>query len=634
MGGLNPVGAARSLRRRAARALGLGLIAGVVAFGALFAPPGTVPLRAADPPPAAASVDDYYYSAWHVELSVSADAAGRSVARVTETITAQFPDSDVNRGIVRGIPIDYAGWSTDPRDFSVTDEAGRAVPFRVSDAQGARLVGIGDANYVHGEQTYVLGYTLSDVILPVDDGPGDELYWDLMGTDHGPRIDSFTAEVTFSPETATALDGNIACYSGLFLGGARCSFTGTGTPDAPITIAPMELSRDHGVTLAVGLTPGAFAQPPNRRPSFTLQALPLIVSGLAAAGGIAIPFVVRSERQRRRVARGTIVPQYDVPAHLPPLIAAPLIGRSAAPAGPAQIVHLAVNGVTRLEDGPSALQGGAPQPVIRVLDPNRVRDPLDHQALQTFVPGAAPGSAIVVPQRSTPFASGVAALERAGGAEAVHRGYLTKDRLRGSAWLGFSVLVLAVLGFVLGWVTFGVRGPGAPALAVLISAVAITPTFYAMKRHLVCTPSGAEVAEWLAGVELFIRVAEADRLRVLQSYSGAERRQVGELNVIELYEKLLPYAMLFKLEREWSEVLRVRYEANPQYSAPWYPELNHSRFGSLSSSMTRYTGALASASRFSTYSGGASFGSYSGSSGSSGGGYVGGGGGGGFTHGR
>ena len=38
----------------------------------------------------------------------------------------------------------------------------------------------------------------------------------------------------------------------------------------------------------------------------------------------------------------------------------------------------------------------------------------------------------------------------------------------------------------------------------------------------------------LAGVREFIRVAEEDRLRMLQSYSGAERRQDGSVNVVVL----------------------------------------------------------------------------------------------------
>lgn len=136
--------------------------------------------------PAAAGVNDFHYDAWEVDYRLSADAEGRAQAQVTETISPHFPDTDVNRGINRGIVIDYLGASTDPRGFSVTTESGDPVPFMVRDEGEVRIVVIGNNRYVRGLQTYVLRYTLSDVILARDDGKADEFYWDLMDVERGP----------------------------------------------------------------------------------------------------------------------------------------------------------------------------------------------------------------------------------------------------------------------------------------------------------------------------------------------------------------------------------------------------------------------------------------------------------------
>ncbi|MEB0015237.1 hypothetical protein QN416_26965, partial [Glaciimonas sp. Cout2] len=68
---------------------------------------------------------------------------------------------------------------------------------------------------------------------------------------------------------------------------------------------------------------------------------------------------------------------------------------------------------------------------------------------------------------------------------------------------------------------------------------------------------------------MYIGVAETDRLRVLQSPQGALRSPYrpepgspemmvdpGQpLQVLKLYERLLPFAVLFGQEKDWSAVL-------------------------------------------------------------------------------
>lgn len=67
----------------------------------------------------------------------------------------------------------------------------------------------------------------------------------------------------------------------------------------------------------------------------------------------------------------------------------------------------------------------------------------------------------------------------------------------------------------------------------------------------------------LWGVHDYIRLAEQDRFRMLQSPSGALTRPRGDLEVLHLHERLLPYAVLFGLEKEWMRELDVRYRRIP-----------------------------------------------------------------------
>jgi uncharacterized membrane protein YgcG len=140
-----------------------------------------------------------------------------------------------------------------------------------------------------------------------------------------------------------------------------------------------------------------------------------------------------------------------------------------------------------------------------------------------------------------------------------------------------------------------------------------------LARRRPLTAKGAELKEHLDGLREFIRVAEADRLQMLQSVSGAERITTSDTTaIVKIYEKLLPFAVIFGLEKEWAQEIAKYYDTNPP---DWYS-------GSTGFHVAAFSAGLASlSSSVST--------SYSGSSGSSssggggGGGSSGGGGGGG-----
>ena len=63
----------------------------------------------------------------------------------------------------------------------------------------------------------------------------------------------------------------------------------------------------------------------------------------------------------------------------------------------------------------------------------------------------------------------------------------------------------------------------------------------------------------LDGLRQYLTLAEADRLRVLQSPSGALSRP-GPVETYLLDEKLLPWAVVFGVEREWLAHLKIAYD--------------------------------------------------------------------------
>lgn len=97
------------------------------------------------------------------------------------------------------------------------------------------------------------------------------------------------------------------------------------------------------------------------------------------------------------------------------------------------------------------------------------------------------------------------------------------------------------------------------ALAATILTIVVTPPSW--RRFL---PPARAKREHLDGLRQYLELAEADRLRALQSPAGAELLASADEPAVarfHLHERLLPYAVLFGLEREWIRQLRLEAEA-------------------------------------------------------------------------
>ena len=124
-------------------------------------------------------------------------------------------------------------------------------------------------------------------------------------------------------------------------------------------------------------------------------------------------------------------------------------------------------------------------------------------------------------------------------------------------------------------------------------------------------------------------MAEADRLKFLQSVKGADTTATG---VVNLYEKLLPYAAVFGLEESWLNEMKQYCELK-QVTEPDYL-LTGIAISDFSHTLHNTSDYINSATSYSSssISGGGGF--SSGFSGGGGGGFSGGGGGGGGGGGR
>jgi uncharacterized membrane protein YgcG len=346
---------------------------------------------------------------------------------------------------------------------------------------------------------------------------------------------------------------------------------------------------------------------------------------LASFGALAWAIVLRRTRLADAPGRPTIIAEYTPPRGFDVVTAAVIIKKTARAAA-AEILDLAVKRKIRLIDaGPQGVFAKSQTFALELLDPAGLEGPALELAQALFGQQLVVGTTYTITGRDATLSSRVRLMIQRATSAATTNG-LRKQGTAIYARLAVLAAVLALMGTVVSG--FGLLGNGLggglpfllflPAILVLVIVSSITA-----RKPL--TEAGSELRDHLKGLELYIRLAEADRLKMLQSPTGAERTTgAGDdpRQIVKVYEKLLPYASLFNLERQWAAELGKYYA---EESPDWYrgrDDFNTSLFVLSIGGLSVAASASYSESSSSSSSGG------SGGGGSSGGGGGGGGGGG------
>ncbi|MFP7761351.1 DUF2207 domain-containing protein [Marisediminicola sp. LYQ85] len=601
---------ARSVLTRSSAALAaLGFVALLTGGGAASAPASASSLRA--------DVDDFTFSSFDAVYELSADDEGRSQLRVTETIVAEFPDFDQNRGIFRVIPDRYDGHPIDLEIVSVTDESGE--PREVESEDGGEVTIAGD-DFVRGQQTYVITWEARNVTRFADDTGVDEFYWDVNGVDWAQPFDSVSATVVVDPELVDSLTGDIAAIAGetgATLSNANITSDSSAVVEATddgLVASATDLDPEETLTIAIAFEPETFVPRDNSfgaAPWPTISLVAMIVALAAAVWAL----VLRRTMLADAPGRGTIVAEYLPPKDASVAVAALVLHKQSV-ATTAQILDLAVTGHVRIVD-----ESTSSKPRYR-LDylTDEGATPDQREALHAlFGATLTPGE-----NRSLKKANEKSAKRFTKLAERVKKDAATDDTLKRVSHalpgIAFTVaLVAGLVSAVFAAVSLGgAFGGGVPILFLLASAAAIVVALTAVAK-VPLGARGVRVRDHLLGLKTYIDLAEAERLRFLQSPEGAERARVSvddPAEVVRLHEKLLPYAVLFGVEKKWAAELGRFYEQNGTEPG-WYSgstTFNAAVFASTISSVST------SVSSYSSPSGGTGGGISAGGGGGGGGG--------------
>ena len=582
-------------------------------------------------PAVAQGVDDFEFQSFHADYTLDQDASGRAPLSVVETIVALFPPQQ-NRGIVRALPLKDGEVPLDVTMVSITDEHGTPWYFERNDYDGFAEFALGTEEYLEGPTTFVLSYTLRDPVRHFEDSGDDEFYWDINGTGWAQTFDEVSAHIEVGPGLAAALTGNAACYVGYYGESDQCELS-RGGGGFDVSVGPV--GPYNTLTVSIGFEGGTVAQPQLPRDSWIVQLAPKALFGLLVAL-LVLSIFIKTAVWRDAPGRGTVIAEYTPPKGSDLLLDANVVKRPGEGL-PALFVDFAVRGLVKVVDnepGEPGVSGRRRFSLELVTSDGATARELG-VLVTVFGVSLRPGKRVRPGELDADTGAELYTLTAKAEAEALAEGLRAKPKshwpqiITRTAWLavlaqvgvGIWAIVNDVLDGTVVW-----PGIGTFVLAVAVPSVLILPARL--------TRQGAEQRDYLLGMRLYLTVAEEERLRMLQSPEGALRINVNDKDaVVKLYERLLPYAVLWGVEDQWVEKLRAVY---PSGSPDWLDgdTFDSSVFRSFTSSSTSSVRPIVTTTSSGGGSSWSSSGGSSSSSGSSGGGFSGGGGGGGGGGGR
>lgn len=206
---------------------------------------------------------------------------------VEETILYDFADQK-RHGIIREIP--KTKFNREGKEFilnfkllSVTEANGRSLTFRNESTKKNFIVRIGDADiYVTGQQSYVIHYRVEGALTYFSDH--DELYWNVTGNEWSVPIERAEAVVSF-PRAVDLSEIKYTGYTGKR--GSREQNIHFQTEGRELTAAAAErLPAYQGLTLAVEFPPDIveYLPPEEMKDFIDTLAGRMVVIGLIIAG--------------------------------------------------------------------------------------------------------------------------------------------------------------------------------------------------------------------------------------------------------------------------------------------------------------------------------------------------------------
>jgi uncharacterized membrane protein YgcG len=534
---------------------------------------------------------------YYTDIVINKDAS----VDIVETIEYNFGEK-WKHGIFRIIPIKYLTAKNNWRKIRVSNLNvlldNKDVKYKKS-KQGRNLnIRIGDANKtITGQHEYKISYTVKGSLNYF---PGyDELYWNVVGSEWEVPVEKSVTKIS-APKIIKS-----KCFQGVYGSLDECTTKSSSGESIVFEFKPLQPEEE--ATVVIGIQKGIIDKlTVGERIGWFLMdnwVLFLPVITLFWAGRRWWKYGRDPEGQ------GTIIPYYDTPNKLSVAESSVVMYNGLRSKDiSAMIIQLAVKGFIKIKQAKEGKVFKHTKYIFYKSEKyknknNKLTDEEEFLFKALFEFGD--DEKVTTDNLKDKFYKKVSALQSQSLTAVKNRNYLPK-KLK---YNGITLVIVGVVQMILLALSASLFGSMAVFSGVMNLVILVFFAFFMGHR----TKEGVIAKEKLLGLKLYLETAEKDRIKFHNAPSKNPQQ----------FEKLLPYAMIFGVEKEWAEQFKNMYNEPPD----WYQGTNGQVFNSvvLANSLSSFnkitSGSVASAPS-SASSGGSGF-----SGGGSGGGFGGGGGG-------
>ncbi len=565
--------------------------------------------------------------------------------QVTEQIIYDFGAAE-RHGIYRTIPlVSPNGPHITIENVTVTDEHGTAYPFTVSLSGTMERMRIGDPNAtVTGRKTYIIGYTVGNVIRGFTDH--EEFYWNVTGNEW--QVPIGHVEATVELPDASAKDIRTQCFTGS-VGSTGTACTSNRTDGILRFVTTRSLENGEGLSIVVGMPLGSVIGVAATTTEATSASLPvegsaplpfdisiLFLGFIPFLFFIFVAIVIVTKLQRmssprrytkpvipRELKHDPIIAFYEPPDNLPPIEVGTIYDREVDPTDISSvIIDLAVRGYLKIRRIPIKVLFFKSDDFefAKIKDGADLSTPADREIFAMLFSNADTVKVSELQKRRTALWNGIKKIREGTLDRIEQEGYFDKGAYERSkvlleriGWFTFAFLILYFLFLFFVTSRFPLFSSFVIAMFIVVTALTSRVGWLAIRFGRKLTPKGIQAMREILGFKEFLEVTEKDRLKMMSSPTATPA----------LFEKNLPYAMVFGVEKEWAKKFDGIYAAAPV----WYEDPAMSTFNATLFASQLGVFSTAVSGSFGAYSGSGSYSSGFGGGGFSGGGSGGGGGG-------
>jgi len=481
---------------------------------------------------------------FHSDIYINKDGT----VYVEENINYDFQHA-YRHGIYRDIPyeykLDYKNYNLKIDVDGVTNLSDAPYQYKATKSGGMVKIRIGDPEKkITARHGYKIGYFVIGAVQYFDDH--DELYWNVTGNEWRVPIKNASAKIYFDEEIP---DGIIAkCFTGAWKSTKEnCSYDIKASTVTYQTIGA--LRGGEGLTIVVGLPKGVL-----KEPSFLSKLIWLLRDNWY----ISLPFLTFALLYHRwnttgrdPEGRSVVSVMYEPPEGFTPAEAGTLLDEQAHIIDiTSTIIDLAIRGFIKIEEIESTIFYYFTDKDYKLsVTKNPGPDELKSYESIIFNGIFKTGDSIMISDLKDKFYTELPPAKKALYKELIDKKYFptNPENVRKIyKWIGTIILILSffLLGTILGKLSLAVSG----VLIIIFSRY--------MPRK---TKKGAIANNHLLGFREFIEKAEKDRIEKLAKDDPT------------LFDRVLPYALVFGLEDKWANAFSDIYREPPN----WYHSTYH-----------------------------------------------------------